>query len=229
MSRRTAAQLRKAWIEWSNKAYPLIDGDPLLNEAHWLLEEYSYMVQLFHSTCICTFCGEEYWCRDVGGICPACGANVSQADMLNWSIFSADSSDEYAEYIRESYRRRGDLPLMPKGTPTELARMELRSFRQAIYELTAQDHENYDHILRHSLVKIKWLRRKIRALEGNPMREREPEELYSCDKCNWEGPLGEAHQDICGVRALWMCPQCIRKVLKVIDYAIKEQDARNYS
>lgn len=212
MPRRNSEELHKAWIAWGNKVYDEgREEEPLLKEAYFLLEDYAYMIQLLYSVCVCSFCGEEYWCRDVGEICPNCGANVSQADMLNWSIFSANRSNEWAKAINKRYEERGDWPLKPKGSPEELLLKEIRSFRKSLYQRTTQDHENYDHILRYSLIKIKWLKNKLGMLRGKPDKLIN-EEVYEC-KCGWSGPLGEAYQNISGIDAMWMCPKCIKRVI----------------
>jgi hypothetical protein len=218
MSRRTLAELQKDWVRWSYKIHDAgVDKDPLIDEAHGLLHEFSYMMQSFHTVCICTFCGAEYWCRDVGEVCPTCGANVSQADMLNWTISATDRNDDWTKHIWEEYRRRGDWPFQPKGSPEDLLKMEIRSFREELYCRIAQDHENYDHILRHSLVKIKWLKRKRRKLLGKSNKYLD-EKVYECADCGWSGTLGEAYQNISGVNATWICPSCMKKMLLVINY-----------
>ena len=224
MPKRKTFSLRKDYVAWSHKIYDQNrQDDPLIAEAESLLEEYSYLSQLFYTVCICTFCGAEYWCRDVGAICPNCGVNVSEADMLNWTIFSTHTDEEYTQHIWDEYERRGDLPLMPKGSPVELLQMQLRGFRKALYEHTAQDHKNFVHIQRASLHKIKWLRWKIRVLrwEGPELLN---EKIYTCDKCGWQGYLGEAQQHITGVDARWFCPECQKTVLEDEDYGEELKD-----
>jgi hypothetical protein len=201
--------LRADYISVVNEIYDLEqkgEASDLLIRAGRLLEEYAYTVQCWYSVCACTFCGAEYWCRDVGSVCPTCGADVSQADMLNWTIFSSDTDYEYTQHVWEEYRRRGDTPFLPKGSPVELLQMQLRAFRESLYKRTAQDHENFAGIHRASLVKIKWLRWKIRTLEGKTNKPFNGES-YQCT-CGWRGPLGESTQHINGVSATWSCPDC---------------------
>jgi hypothetical protein len=208
--------LRKEFIKVANEIYALEqkgEASDLLLKAYHLLHEYSYAIQSFHSVCACTFCGAEYWCRDVSEVCPNCGVNVSEADMLNWTIFSTDTDEEYTKHIWDEYKRRGDSPLMPKGSPVELLQMQLRGFREALYKHTAQDHQNYKHIQRAELKKIKWLKWKIRQLRGKTTKPF-GEEVYSCNKCGWQGYLGEAQQHITGVDACWLCPKCQRTKLE---------------
>jgi hypothetical protein len=159
---------RKEYIEITNEVFQREQAgeklDPVLLKADRLLEKYARFVQGVFSICICTLCGAEYWCKDVGNYCPTCGANVPEADQLNWTIDCADTRKEWAEHIWSEYKRRGDLPLMPKGTDMELLKMELKGYRDMLYKRVAQDHPRFEEIHREYLEKIKKIRWQIREL-----------------------------------------------------------------
>jgi hypothetical protein len=169
MAIKNSYYLHKEYLKITNEVFRRTeageDVDPTLLAADSLIYEMMRFIDAIECICGCPNCGEEYWCRDVGDYCPNCGINVPETEQLNWNIWSPHLSDGWAKTVWEGYNRRGDLPLMPEGTPLELLQMELRGYRKYLYKRVAQDHPRFEEIHRDYLEKIKNVRKKIKDIQ----------------------------------------------------------------
>jgi len=158
--------LRRKWLEWEKRTYGTINApntDPILKEASELLYEFADLVDKFYYVCGCPKCGEEYWCRDVGEYCPNCGINIPETYQLNWNIWSADSIEGWVEHVYDAYERRGDHPLLPKGSLEERLRIERRGYIDMLDSID-KAHPRYKEIEKEFNAKIANVENKLQEL-----------------------------------------------------------------
>lgn len=160
----TSYHLHRRYIALVNKLYDRKDEDPIFMEAHFMLDDLINYIKRWEYICVCTLCGEEYWCHDVDCYCPSCGTNVPEIDQLNWTIDWACQSPDYIDYMNKKYKERGDWPLMPKYNKRELIEKEIADHHKCIKRLDPE-HTRYDEIVAEHHLKIKKLEDKLKELD----------------------------------------------------------------